>query len=56
MEVNYGSQQFAAGEDFYWLPATAAIDIQTERQHWHNTHLYSNYKRFTVKTEDKVSR
>jgi hypothetical protein len=51
MEVNYGSQKFVAGEDFYWLPSIATIDIQTERQHWHNTHQFSQYKRFSINTE-----
>jgi hypothetical protein len=56
MDVYYGSQKFASGEDSYWLPSSATIDIQTERQHWRNIHQYSKYKRFTVKTEERVSR
>jgi len=56
MAVNYAPMTFPAGNDPYWLPLTADIDIQTARQHWHNVHQYSNYKRFTVNTEDKVLR
>lgn len=56
MDVYYSPQKFASGEDSYWLPSSATIDIQTERQHWRNIHQYSKYKRFTVKTEDRVSR
>jgi hypothetical protein len=56
MDVRYGSHAFTRSEDVYWLPLNAAISIQTERQEWRNLHRYSGYKRFTVNTEDVVSR
>jgi hypothetical protein len=56
MEVRYDPQEVPSGEGAYWLPSTATIDIQTERQHWRNVHQYLQYKRFTVSAEDKISR
>jgi hypothetical protein len=56
MDVRYDPQKFPAAEGVYWLPSAATINIQTERQHWRNVHQYSNYKRFTVNTENKMSK
>jgi hypothetical protein len=56
MEVCYAAHRFPSEEGIAWLPSTATIAIQTERQRWRNIHQYSNYKKFTVHTEDRVSR
>jgi len=56
LEVLYGPQKFPPPGESYWLPLTATININTERQHWRNVHQYSNYKRFTVNTEDKIEK
>jgi hypothetical protein len=56
MEVRYDPHTFRFVEGVHWLPSTATIDIQTERQHWRNVHQYSQYKRFAVNTEDRISR
>jgi hypothetical protein len=53
-DVTYSDVRFN-GSTAYWLPARAVIDAETKRQHWHNTHLFSGYKRFTVDTEVKIS-
>lgn len=34
----------------FWLPSTATIDVQTPRQHWHNFHRFTAYKKFSVQT------
>jgi hypothetical protein len=31
-----------------WLPSRTIVDLQTARQHWRNTHIFSNYRRFSV--------
>jgi hypothetical protein len=54
MDVRYESYQFPTDKGRYWLPSTATINIQSERQHWRNIHHFTNYKRFTVSSEDKV--
>jgi hypothetical protein len=56
MDVQYTPCEFPPAKGVYWLPSTATIDIHTELQHWRNIHQYSNYKRFTVATEEKVSK
>jgi hypothetical protein len=56
MDVQYAPFEFPPATRFYWLPSTATVDVHTELQHWRNIHQYSNYKRFTVATEEKVSK
>ena len=53
-DVTYSEVRFN-GSAAYWLPARAVIDAETKRQHWHNTHLFTGYKRFTVDTDVKIS-
>jgi hypothetical protein len=53
-DVTYSDVRFNSSIA-YWLPARAVIDAETKRQHWHNTHLFSGYKRFTVDTDVKIS-
>ena len=53
-DVTYSDVQFNSTTS-YWLPARAVIDAETKRQHWHNTHLFTGYKRFTVDTDVKIS-
>jgi hypothetical protein len=53
-DVTYSNVQFTSTTS-YWLPARAVIEAETKRQHWHNTHLFTGYKRFTVDTDVKIS-
>lgn len=39
----------------YWLPARAVVEAETKRQHWRNTHLFSDYRRFDVETQVKTA-
>jgi hypothetical protein len=39
----------------YWLPSQAVIEAETKRQHWRNTHLFTNYRRFEVETQVKTA-
>jgi hypothetical protein len=52
--VIYSEIRFT-GSPAYWLPVSADIEAETKRQHWHNTHLFMNYKRFSVDTDVKMS-
>ncbi len=51
-EVRYGPAQLvpAASE---WVPLSAVVDLNSRRQHWRNTHTFTNYKRFEVSVTDK---
>ncbi len=55
-EVKYAPQQFAADSGPEWLPTEASVEVETARQHWRNIHTFTNYRRFSVKTETSVSR
>jgi hypothetical protein len=39
----------------YWLPTRAVVEAETKRQHWRNTHLFSDYRRFDVETQVKTA-
>ncbi len=55
-EVRYAPQQFASDAQSEWLPVEASIEVETARQHWRNIHKFTDYRRFSVKTETSVSR
>jgi hypothetical protein len=47
-EIHYATVQFHNPEEFYWMPVSATIDVETPRQHWRNIHRFTAYKRFTA--------
>lgn len=53
-DVTYSGIRFN-GLQTYWLPTRAEVEAQTKRQHWHNTHLFTDYKRFSVDTDVKIA-
>ncbi len=53
-KVTYTPIRFS-GTRTYWLPARAVIEAATRRQHWRNTHAFSDYRRFDVETEVKTT-
>jgi hypothetical protein len=53
-DVSYSDVVFNQTVHF-WLPSRAVIEAETRRQHWRNTHLFSNYKRFEVETQIKTA-
>lgn len=54
-EVEFACVRFHAPEKTYWFPSRATVEVETPRQHWRNTHEFSNYKRFVVSTEEQVT-
>ena len=50
-EIEFIPQKF--GLNSYWLPSLASIDVETPRQHWHNTHRFTDYKAFSVSSEER---
>jgi hypothetical protein len=54
--VVYTPLQFSNVSAGEWLPAIVTIDVETARQHWHNVHEFSNYKRFSVNAKSTVSK
>lgn len=53
-DVTYSDVHFNETVHF-WLPSRAVIEAETRRQHWRNTHLFSNYRRFDVETQVKTA-
>ncbi len=49
-EIEFIPQKF--GTQDYWLPSLASVDVETPRQHWHNTHRFTDYKAFSVSSEE----
>ena len=49
-EIEFIPQKF--GTQNYWLPSQASVDVETPRQHWHNTHRFIDYKAFSVSSEE----
>ena len=47
-DVQYAPVRFASNEETYMLPSNAAIEVATNRQHWRNTHRFTEYRCFSV--------
>jgi hypothetical protein len=54
-EVTYAPVAFRDLPLTYWFPSQATVEVETQRQHWRNTHFFSDYKRFAVSTEEQVA-
>ncbi len=52
--VQYAPVRFEGVTDAYWLPQLASVDVLMAHQHWHNTHRFEKYRRFSVSTQTKV--
>jgi hypothetical protein len=53
-EIHYATVRFHDPEESYWMPVSAIIDVETQRQHWRNIHRFTGYKRFraTIQVEN----
>jgi hypothetical protein len=54
-EVEYAPVPFRGMKETRWFPSQATVVVETPRQHWRNTHRFSDYKRFSVDTEEQVA-
>jgi hypothetical protein len=54
-EVQFQPVPFKDAKEVYWFPARASVEVETPRQHWRNTHNFTDYKQFSVSTEEKVA-
>jgi len=54
-EVDFAPANFQSLQRTYWFPAKATVEVETPRQHWRNTHIFSDYKLFSVDTNEKVA-
>jgi hypothetical protein len=54
-EVQFAPVSFHDIAETSWFPVVATIDVETPKQHWRNVHRFTDYKRFSVSTEEAVS-
>ncbi len=54
-EVEFAPVPFRDMKEPYWFPSQARVEVETPRQHWRNTHRFTDYKRFSVSTEEQVA-
>ena len=55
-EVEFAHVRFGNADSGYWFPSQASVEVETPRQHWRNTHHFSDYKKFSVSTEEQVAK
>jgi hypothetical protein len=54
-EVEFAPVPFADTNQVFWFPKQASVEVETPRQHWRNLHRFTEYKKFSVSTEEKVT-
>ena len=54
-EVTYAPVIFQKDDPVFWFPVEAVVEVESPKQHWRNTHHFTEYKRFSVSTEEKVA-
>lgn len=54
-EIDFAPVPFRGVKDVYWFPARAEVEVESTHQHWRNVHVFSDYKRFSVNTEEQVA-
>ena len=53
--VHFAPVAFSKDDPVYWFPSEAVVEVETPKQHWRNTHRFTNYKQFSVSTEEHVA-
>ena len=53
--VEFAPAPFHGVQAALWLPTLATVEVQTPRQHWRNTHRFTDYKQFAVGSEEHVT-
>jgi hypothetical protein len=54
-DLEFSPVPFPGMKETYWFPAQATVEVETPRQHWRNVHRFTDYKRFSVSTEEQVA-
>lgn len=52
-EIEFAPVPFADSKTVYWFPTQASVEVETPRQHWRNLHRFTEYKKFSVTTEQQ---
>ena len=54
-EVDFAPVMFSDSKAPSWFPSQAMVEVESPRQHWRNTHRFTNYQKFSVSTDEKVA-
>jgi hypothetical protein len=54
-EIEFAPITFKDVKQTYWFPTQARVEVETPRQHWRNLHQFTQYKKFSVSTEEQVA-
>ena len=54
-QIEFSPLPLPDSKPVYWFPTQATVEVETPRQHWRNLHRFSEYKKFSVGTEEKVT-
>jgi hypothetical protein len=54
MAIDYAPVQFRTEEQQMWLPQSAELYVERGKSHYYRRHTFSNFRVFTVGTEQKV--
>lgn len=55
-DVHYSPIRFESAPEVFWLPSSAVIEVGARLQHWRNTHLFADYRRFSVTSESVIKK
>ena len=55
-EIDFSPLKFPDSQQSYWFPTQARVEVETPRQHWRNLHQFTAYKKFSVSTEEQVTK
>lgn len=53
-EIDFSPVPFGDSKQVYWFPSEASVEVETPKQHWRNLHHFSEYKKFSVSTEEQI--
>lgn len=54
-EIEFAPLTFKDVKDTYWFPTEARVEVGTPKQHWRNLHQFTQYKKFSVSTQEQVA-
>lgn len=54
-EVDFAPVTFSDSKEPSWFPSQAMVEVESPRQHWRNTHRFTNFQKFSVSTDEKVA-
>jgi hypothetical protein len=55
-EVHYALHNFHDPAESIWIAESAIIEVDTPRQHWRNSHRFTDYKRFNVNIQQEMGK